>query len=212
VAQARKTPDRQGSIIVVSAPSGSGKSTLIRQLLARVPDLTFSVSYTTRPPRPGERNGRDYFFVSHDRFELLIARGEFIEWAKVHGNYYGTARKQILAARNAGRDILLDIDVQGHRQVRRQLPKAVSIFILPPSFQELERRLRRRHSDSPEAIQRRLSTARKEITHWPEYDYLVVNSHLHESARALRDVVLAARLRRDNQAERANKISKTFGG
>jgi len=202
----------RGSVLIISAPSGAGKSTLVKHLLAAVPGLSFSVSFTTRPPRRGERQGREYFFVSRDRFQRMIAAGEFVEWADVFGHFYGTSRRQIDAARNAGKDILLDIDVQGHRQVCRALPEAVSIFVLPPSFRELERRLRHRHSEAPEVIAKRLHTARREITHWPEYDYLVVNDDLRAAVRTLKAVVLAARARRAVQAPRVLKIVKTFGG
>ena len=147
--------------------------------MAASPGLCFSVSYTTRAPRATEENGRDYFFVSRRVFEGMVRRGEFVEWADVYGHLYGTAHKQLQAAQKAGQDILLDIDVQGHQQVRQRLPEAVSVFILPPSFQELSRRLRDRHSDAPEVIERRLQTAREEIAHWAEYDYLVVNDDLN---------------------------------
>lgn len=197
---------------MVSAPSGAGKSTLIKRLLASVPGLKFSVSYTTRPPRADEKNGRDYFFVSRERFRRMIAAAEFVEWADVFGNFYGTSRRQLRAAQEAGQDVLLDIDVQGHRQVRKRLPEAVSVFVLPPSLQELGRRLRRRHSDAPEVITRRLKEARREIRHWPEYDYLVVNDRLPVATRALQAVVRAARLRRQVQQELAQQICETFGG
>jgi guanylate kinase len=210
MARARKTV--RGSIIVISAPSGAGKSTLVKRLLASMPDLKFSVSYTTRPPRRGERNGRDYFFVTRQRFRRMIAAEEFVEWADVFGHLYGTSRKQLRAMQEAGRDIVLDIDVQGHRQVRKRLPEAVSIFVLPPSYWELARRLRHRHSDAPAVIARRLSDARQEIRHWPEYDYLVVNDRLPTAMRALRTVVEAARSRREVQRERAKQICRTFGG
>ena len=208
------SPERKarGSIIVVSAPSGSGKTTLIKRLLAAIPGLQFSVSYTTRPPRHGEKDGRDYNFVNREEFERMIQAGEFVEWAEVVGHHYGTARKQLRAAEEAGEDILLDIDVQGHRQVRTKLPEAVSIFILPPSFQELERRLRRRRSDTPEVIERRLKNARREIGHWKEYDFLVVNDKLRSATKALRAVVEAAKVRACVQQERADEISQTFGG
>jgi len=212
VAKIRKAPVVTGSIMVISAPSGSGKSTLIKRLMAATPGLRFSVSYTTRAPRAGEKHGRDYFFVSRKVFERMIARDEFVEWADVYGHLYGTAYKPLQAAQEAGQDILLDIDVQGHQQVRRRLPEAVSVFILPPSFQELARRLRDRHSDAPEEIERRLETARAEIARWAEYDYLVVNDHLLDATRALRAIARAARFRRSSQQGRAKKIMETFGG
>lgn len=208
----RERPDRRGSIIVISAPSGAGKSTLVKRLMAAVPGLAFSVSYTTRPPRAGEKHGREYFFVSPWRFRGMIARREFVEWAKVFGHLYGTSKMQIRAAQRRGKDILLDIDVQGHQQVRKKLPEAVSVFVLPPSFQELERRLRHRHSDMPAVIARRLETARQEIVHWPEYDYLVVNDHLRTATQALQAVAEAAGVRREIQAKRVRGILRTFGG
>lgn len=212
MARSKKPPPRRGSIIVISAPSGAGKSTLIRRLMDSLPEMRFSVSTTTRPRRRGEKNGRDYVFVSRERFKRMIAASQFLEWADVFGYLYGTSWKQLRAAQDAGYDVLLDIDVQGHRQVRMQLPEAVSVFILPPSFRELERRLRHRHSDSPEVIARRLNEARKEIRHWPEYDYLVVNDRLPKATRALRVVVEAARVRRQVVQEQAQEIRKTFGG
>ncbi|MGO8786599.1 MAG: guanylate kinase [Terriglobia bacterium] len=212
VAKNQKSPLGHGSIIVISAPSGAGKSTLVKGLMAASPELRFSISYTTRAPRAMEEDGRDYYFVSRMIFERMAAQGEFVEWADVHGHLYGTAHQQLRAAQEAGQDILLDIDVQGHQQVRQRLPEAVSVFILPPSFPELSRRLRDRHSDAPEEIERRLQTARGEITHWTEYDYLVVNDHLRDATQALRAIVRAARFRRTSQALRVEKIIGTFGG
>jgi guanylate kinase len=212
VAKNPKTPLVRGSIIVISAPSGAGKSTLTKRLMATSPGLCFSISYTTREPRATEEDGRDYYFVSRMVFERMIARGEFVEWADVYGHLYGTAHQQLQAAQEAGRDILLDIDVQGHQQVRQKLPEAVSVFILPPSFEELSRRLHHRHSDAPEEIERRLETAREEITHWAEYDYLVVNDNLKDATRALKAIVRAVRFRRPSQAVRVEKIIGTFGG
>ena len=207
-----RTPAGRGSVIVISAPSGAGKSTLVARLLASSPGLAFSVSHTTRPPRAGEKNGREYFFVSEPEFRSMITRDEFVEWADVFGHLYGTSRRELEAAEAVGADILLDIDVQGHRQIKERLPETVSVFILPPSFAELERRLRRRHSDAPDDIARRLDAARREITHWPEYDYLVVNDRLSDASQALKAVVRAARLRRRCQEDRAQEILRTFGG
>lgn len=207
-----KTAATRGSIFVISAPSGAGKSTLIKRLMAATPGLSFSVSYTTRAPRAAEKHGRDYFFVSPRTFKGMVRRDEFVEWAEVHGHFYGTAHMQLQAAQGAGKDILLDIDVQGQKQVRQQLPDAVSIFILPPSFQELSRRLRNRRSNTVEDIERRLQTAREEIAHWSEYEYLVVNDHLKDATRALRAIVQAARFRRPSQAGRVEKIIDKFGG
>ncbi|HEV2178625.1 MAG TPA: guanylate kinase [Terriglobia bacterium] len=210
--RSHKKRSPEGSIIVVSAPSGAGKSTLVKRLLHSLPDLCFSVSHTTRQPRPGEQNGREYFFVDRAEFMRMVARKEFVEWADVFGHLYGTSRRQLRKAQEAGQDVLLDIDVQGHRQVRRQLPEAVSIFLLPPSFEELKRRLLRRHSDAPGVIRRRLDKARKEIGHWREYDYLIVNDVLALAARALQGVVVAARFRRERQGAQTQEILKTFVG
>lgn len=208
----QEVPRARGNVIVISAPSGAGKSTLVKRLLASVPSLTFSISYTTRPPRPGEQNGREYFFVTPARFKRMIAAREFVEWAQVHDHFYGTSWRQLQDAQAAGKNILLDIDVQGYAQVRRRLREAVSVFVLPPSFRTLERRLRRRHSDAPEVIEKRLAVAREEIRHWPEYDYLVVNDRLARATAALRAVVTGARLRRQSQRACAEEICKTFGG
>jgi guanylate kinase len=202
-------------VIVISAPSGAGKTTFIRRLLRSLPGLRFSVSHTTRLPRPGEKDGREYFFVSQPVFERMVASGGFVEWAEVHGKLYGTSWKSLRQAQQAGEDVLLDIDVQGHRQVRRQLPEAVSIFLLPPCFAELGRRLRRRQSGTaaPEGeTERRLANARREIRHWREYDFLIVNDKIAAADRALRAVVTAARSRRLIQQDRARAIVKTFGG
>jgi len=207
-----RPPCTRGSIVIISAPSGSGKSTLIRRLIASLPDLSFSVSYTTRPRREGEKEGRDYFFVTRKRFERMTAAGDFVEWAEVFGHLYGTSTTQIERGLQAGRDIVLDIDVQGHEQVKKRLPEALSVFVMPPSFQELKRRLTHRHSDAPHVIERRLEAARQEIAHWPEYDYLVVNDRLGPATKALQAIVRAGRVRRQNQAERAQEICKTFGG
>jgi guanylate kinase len=212
VAQKLKPDTRRGSIIIISAPSGSGKSTLVKRLLASVPHLVFSVSHTTRQRRAGEKNGREYFFVSPAKFKRMIASREFAEWADVFGNLYGTSWKQVRAAQAAGQDVLLDIDVQGHQQVRRRLPEAVSVFVLPPSYRELERRLRLRHLDAPEVITRRLKAARKEMLRWKEYDYLVVNDHLEHATQALTWVVKSTGFRRPVQQGRARIIQKTFGG
>ena len=197
---------------MISAPSGTGKSTLIKGVKTLVRGLAFSVSYTTRPPRAGEENGRDYFFVSRAEFERRKARNEFIEWAEVHGHSYGTSWQQLQEAQEAGQDILLDIDVQGYRKLRRRLPGTVSVFLLPPSFPDLEKRLRHRHKDAPEVIAERLETSRKEVAHWKEYDYLVVNDRRSVAVQSLRSIVLAARLRRECQERRVKGIYKTFVG
>ena len=183
-------------VYIVSAPSGSGKSTLVNELFKMVRNLDFSISYTTRPPRGSEQNGKEYFFVSKPEFEAMIAADEFLEYATVFGNYYGTARRFLLEAENRSNDLLLDIDVQGASKIKEKIPDAVSIFILPPDRDKLEWRLRTRGLDSEEVIRRRLDTARREIENYSKYDYILVNNLLEQSADELKDVVLAERLRR----------------
>ena len=187
-------------VYIISAPSGSGKSTLVNELRKTVSDLEFSISYTTRTPRGSEQNGHEYFFISRDEFERLLAEDAFLEHAEVFGNYYGTAKRFQTAARELGYDLLLDIDVQGELQVKRKIPDAVSIFILPPTRKELERRLRRRSQAegmlSEEIIQRRLVTAAKEIENYRNYDYILVNDQLEKSIDELKAIVLAERVRR----------------
>ena len=188
-----------GIVYIISAPSGSGKSTLVNEIRKLVPGLEFSISYTTRPPRGSEQNGREYFFVSKEEFEEMIRRGEFLEYACVFGHYYGTARRFLDDARNTGRDLVLDIDVQGAAQVAK-MAEAVSIFILPPSREVLEFRLRNRshseHMDSEEVIRRRLEGARKEIENYRNYDYILVNDRLEQSIAQLKAIVAAERLKR----------------
>ena len=183
-------------VFIISAPSGSGKTTLVERLLREVPDLHFSVSYTTRPPRGQEQHGRDYCFVGREEFREMVGREEFLEWAEVFGNYYGTSRRFLEEAERQGRDLLLDIDVQGAAQVKQKLPEAVSIFILPPSRKELEERLRRRSEDSEEVIQKRLRDASREIYGYARYDYVLINDLLDRSAERLQAIVLADRWRR----------------
>jgi guanylate kinase len=192
-----------GILFIISAPSGSGKTTLVDALRQYVPNLDFSVSYTTRPPRGSEQNGREYHFVTRDQFEEMIRRGDFLEYADVFGNYYGTARKVLEDAARRGNDVLLDIDVQGERQVKRKLPDAVSIFVLPPSRAELESRLRKRSQSenvqSEEVIRRRLDTARKEIENYPNYDYILINDRLEQSVDDLQAIVLGERVGRQGK-------------
>jgi len=187
---------RRGLLLVISSPSGAGKTTLA-QALAKNERLEFSVSYTTRPPRQGERDGVDYKFVTEDEFTHMIARGEFAEWAVVHGSRYGTAVHTVNRALEDGKDYLFDVDWQGGAQIRRQWPDhSVLVFILPPSMAELERRLRRRATDSPEAIERRLAMAKRELEHFAEYDYLVVNENLDTALEELTSIYIAARCTR----------------
>jgi len=181
-------------LYIVSAPSGSGKSTLVAALLKMVPNLDFSVSYTTRPPRRTEQNRKEYFFVSREEFKAMIEADEFLEYADVFGNYYGTARKFLREAEARGHDLLLDIDVQGASQIMRKIPDAVSIFILPPDWETLEHRLRSRGLDPEEVIRRRLDTARREIENYSKYDYILVNREVDESANQLKSITLAERV------------------
>jgi guanylate kinase len=194
------------TVYIISAPSGSGKSTLVNRIRPIVPDLDFSVSYTTRPPRRNERNEREYFFVPREQFEEMIRRDEFLEHADVFGNLYGTARKFLRDAELAGHDLLLDIDVQGAEQIKRKLPEAVRIFILPPDRQTLERRLRDRSLDAEDVIQRRLATATREIENYANYDYILVNDRLEESVEALKTILLAERLQRSGIEPTADQV------
>ena len=197
-----------GILFIISAPSGSGKTTLTNELLTLVPGLKFSISYTTRPPRGSEHNGREYFFVSREEFEEMVRRDEFLEYACVFGHYYGTAKRFLDDARNTGRDLVLDIDVQGAAQVAK-MPEAVSIFILPPSREVLESRLRNRshteHMDSEEVIRRRLEGARKEIENYRNYDYIIVNDRLEQSIAQLKAIVAAERLKRSEAKPSADQ-------
>jgi guanylate kinase len=184
-------------LFIVSAPSGSGKSTLVNEVRKSVPNLDFSISYTTRSPRGSEQNGREYYFVSRQEFERMIAEGEFLEHAEVFGNYYGTARRFLREAGSRDHDLLLDIDVQGAAQVKQKVPDAVSIFIMPPSKDELVRRLHRRSQAEgnvqEEVIQRRLQTATREIENFPKYGYILVNDRLEESIDQLEAILMSER-------------------
>lgn len=183
-------------VYIISAPSGSGKSTLVNELRKIVPNLEFSISYTTRPPRGSEQNGREYFFVPREAFEQMVRDREFLEHADVFGNFYGTARRFLREAQTKGNDLLLDIDVQGAEQIKQAIPDAVSIFILPPDRKTLEWRLRNRSLDAENVIQRRLVTAGREIEKYDKYDYILVNDRLEDSVEALKAIVLAERSRR----------------
>jgi len=192
-----------GILYIISAPSGSGKTTLVNELRQYVPSLEFSVSFTTRPPRGSEQDGREYHFITRGEFEAMIERDEFLEYAQVFGNYYGTAKSVLQQAKERGNDLLLDIDVQGERQVKQQMPEAVTIFVLPPSRAELESRLRKRSRsegvNSEETIRRRLDTARREIENYKNYDYIVINDRLEESVDRLQAIVLGERIRRSGK-------------
>jgi len=192
-----------GILYIISAPSGSGKSTLVNELRSIVPNLEFSVSYTTRPPRGSEQNGREYYFVSRPEFERMIAEDKFLEHAEVFGHYYGTARRFLEDAKTSGKDLLLDIDVQGAEQVRKKVPDAVSIFVMPPNREILERRLRRRsltEKMDPKVIERRLEDAEKEIVNYKKYSYILVNTILERAVDELKAIVLSERTRRSGKA------------
>jgi guanylate kinase len=189
---------RRGLMLVLSSPSGAGKSTISRRLLESEPNLVMSVSATTRPRRPGEVDGRDYYFVDPTEFNLMVNRGELLEHAKVFGNYYGTPRLPVEEALRAGRDVLFDIDWQGTQQIEGVAGQdLVSVFILPPSTRELERRLRARAQDSDEVVATRMAKAADEISHYPEYQYIILNDDLDHSTIAVRAILAAERLRRE---------------
>ena len=191
-----------GILFIISAPSGSGKSTLVNQLRSLVEGLDFSISYTTRAPRGSEEDGREYHFITREEFERMIAAGDFLEWAEVFGNYYGTAISALAHAKDTGKDLLLDIDVQGAAQVRKKVPDAVSIFVMPPNRGTLETRLRNRSQTDkvdPKVIERRLENAQKEIVNYKEYGYILVNEILDRAVKELKAIVLSERARRSGE-------------
>jgi guanylate kinase len=196
---------RRGRLFVIAAPSGTGKTSLVRALMERSPSLAFSISHTTRKPRPNEIDGRDYHFTDRGRFESMIAQGEFLEHAEVFDNLYGTGRRNVESALEAGRDLLLEIDWQGAAQVRARLPEAIDVFILPPSREALEQRLRGRGTDSEEVIQRRLQDSVTELSRWHEFRYVVVNEHFDRALSDLQHIVAgdAAEYRSDRPDIRA---------
>jgi guanylate kinase len=192
--------ERRGLMLILSSPSGAGKTSISRALLASEANLTMSISLTTRPPRPGEIDGQDYYFVSHDAFNDMISEGNFLEYAKVFDNYYGTPKDPVKTALSLGKDILFDIDWQGTQQISQQSQgDLVTIFILPPSTRELERRLRIRAQDSEEVVTQRMSKAADELSHWAEYDYVVINENLDESIKSIQSILHAERLKRRRQ-------------
>ncbi len=196
-------------IIVITGPSGCGKSTLASRMLSELENLEFSVSYTTREKRETEREGKDYYFVSEDEFKRMIQDGMFIEWAVVHGNYYGTSNKA-LEGKKTGGDLLLDIDVQGAKQVREKIEGAVFVFILPPLFPVLKKRLEQRAQDSAPVIEKRLEKAKEEIKHYREFDYVVINDVLDLAVEELKSVIVSQRCRRENREKDILPILHSF--
>ena len=201
---------RRGNLFVISAPSGSGKTTLVRRLLDTLDDVQFSISFTTRSVRGSERDGIDYHFVAKADFRSKIEDGEFLEWAEVHGNLYGTSKIETEKIRDGGEDILMDVDVQGATQVRKAQPDAVTLFIMPPSFGVLEERLRGRRQDSDKVIEGRLDEARHEIHHYKDYDYVLVNDSVERTSDLFKAIVLAERMRPHLLQDRIRPILDTF--
>jgi len=202
--------ERVTAVFIISAPSGSGKSTLVAGLLDRDPNLLFSVSYTTRQPRGNERPGESYNYISREEFETRIQKHEFLEYAEVFGNYYGTGSRILDQARDEGKDVVLDIDVQGARQLKQRLPDAVTIFILAPSRDILEQRLRARSEDSEEVIQRRLRDAAEEIRNYDQYDYVLINHRVEQSVDTLSAIIKAERIRRIRMEDQVRPILDSF--
>jgi guanylate kinase len=203
----------RGDLFIVSSPSGAGKTTLIRRVLEdpRIGGtLHFSVSHTTRPPRTGERDGVEYHFVDEAGFRAIEESGGFLEWAVVHGNLYGTSRAEVEPHLEKGLDVLLDIDVQGARQVRSHVPEAVKVIVFPPSREVLEARLKARASDAPEVVRRRLSAARKEMEEWGEFDYAIINEDLEAAVDELRSILVARRAGKSRRRERLESILRSF--
>jgi len=204
---------RRGLMLVLSSPSGAGKTTLSRRLLAEFPDLTMSISVTTRPKRPGEVEGVDYHFIDRIDFDLMINKRQLLEHAKVFDHYYGTPAKPVQDALDAGRDILFDIDWQGAQQLKQEMrDDLASIFILPPSTKELEQRLKSRAQDSDEVVAQRMSKAADEISHWPEYDYVVVNDDVEAALAQVRAILMAERLKRPRQTYLVNFVKRLQDG
>jgi len=204
------TAHPRGTLFVVSSPSGGGKGTIIEHVLDRVQNLSYSVSYTTRAPRSKEVDGREYFFVSRDTFEEMVAAGEFLEWACVHGNFYGTAKSQILERTGAGADIILEVDVQGAAKVRELLMDSVSIFILPPSFDVLKERLIARGTDAPAELELRLRRAPDEMREYSSFDYVIINDEVDKAVCQLESIIYAERARCMRQESVVREVIKEF--
>jgi guanylate kinase len=196
----------RGTLFIVAAPSGAGKSSIVNAVLARDPNICLSISFTSRAPRPGERHAEHYHFVDAAEFERMVAAGDFFEHARVHGDWKGTARQSVEPQLAAGKDVLLEIDWQGARQVRQKVPGAVSVFILPPSRQALEQRMRARGQDSEAVIAQRLAAAREEMSHYGEFDYVIVNEHFEVAVSEMCAIFTASRLRREPQVARHARL------
>lgn len=209
-ARTLNTTTPRGTLFVVSSPSGGGKGTIIEHVLEKVENLSYSVSYTTRAPRSKEIAGREYFFVSRDTFEEMIAAGEFLEWACVHGNFYGTAKSQVLEQTAAGSDIILELDVQGAALVRQLLMDSVSVFILPPSYEVLKQRLIARGTDSPEELAVRLRRAPDELRDYSNFDYVIINDEVEKAARQLASIIYAERARCMRQEALVREVMSEF--
>jgi guanylate kinase len=201
---------KRGTLYIVAAPSGAGKSSIVNAVLARDSEIALSISFTSRAPRPGERHAQHYHFISADEFKTMIRAGEFFEYAQVHGDWKGTARQSVEPQLCAGKDVLLEIDWQGARQVREKVPDAVSVFILPPSRDALEQRMRTRGQDSEETIQRRLAAAREEMSHYDEFDYVIVNDIFEKAVEEMQTIFTASRLRREAQEVRHADLIRTL--
>lgn len=201
-----------GSMLLVVAPSGAGKSSLVNALLKNDPTLQLSISCTTRAPRPGEENGREYNFLTREEFIARRDEGDFLEWAEVHGNFYGTSRSWLEGQMKQGKDVILEIDWQGARQIQRLIPQAIWIFILPPSLKTLEDRLRKRGQDDEQTIQKRVAAAHEELTHLAEANYLVINDLFEAALFELRQIVSASRLRTIQQLARHTDLTKDLSG
>ena len=199
---------KKGLLFVVSAPSGTGKTTLCRAMLKIFPHLHFSVSYTTRPKRPGDEHGKDYYFISREDFQMMIDRGDFVEWAEIYGHRYGTAKTILERIQEEGRDVILDIDGQGARQVRDQDPQGIFIFILPPSREELQRRLSRRRTEGKAVLEERLRKAKAEMAEARWYEYLIINDKLEMAEKQLKAIILAEHSRRERMLETFEVIMK----
>lgn len=201
---------RKNNIFVISAPSGAGKTTLVQLLIERVPDLYFSISYTTRPARDGEKEGVDYYFVTESAFQKMVAEKEFLEWAIVHGHHYGTSKRMLEFSEKAGKDLILDLDVQGAASTRKLIPEATSIFIMPPSYASLRERLVQRGTDNEKQIEQRLQNAGDEIQRYREYDYVVINEEVGTAFENLCGIIRGKRCEREILEGRIQEILKTF--